>query len=149
MIRKIVFIALALFFIGCESKTETPYQKAQKIVETIVSFHENLVRLSIHAIPKGETKSRIIACNVKKKIGMFSHHEDILAITEKKTTLLHEGNKIDITMPILDQHGQAIAATGVTLLSVDGKEDNYYMNQAHIIAQELSAKILNSSKPLW
>lgn len=149
MISKIVFITLALVLVGCESKVATQYKEAQEIVETIVSSHDGLVRLSIHAIPDGETKSRIIACNVPKKLGMFSHDEDIKAITEKKTTLLHEDNKIDITMPIVNHQGQAVAATGVTLRYIDEKDDKFYINKAQGIAKELSAKIFNAPQPLW
>ena len=89
--------------------------EAQRLVERIVAKHPNLVRLTIHAPPTGQTQSRIIACNVHEKIGKPSDPEDLDAMKTGKVVVLEEGDKLDVTAPILDEAGQAVATTGITL----------------------------------
>ncbi len=67
----------------------------------------------------------------------------------KKTTVLQEGGNLDITAPVFDTSGNAIAATGITLPLQKGKTRESIVKKAELIAAQLTAEIQNSQKPLW
>jgi hypothetical protein len=123
--------------------------EAQRIVDQTMAKHPEIVRLTIHAVPTGETKSRIIACNISKKVGQLSDMEDLEAIRVKKTVVLREGNNLDVTAPILDRSGRAIAATGITLLFPKSTTEQALLKKAKSIALELTAAIHRVGRPLW
>ena len=145
-------IALLVFlFCACQTvpKKAQAFNEAQQLIEQTVAKHPNLVRLTIHAVPTGETVDKIIACNVREKLGKISDPEDIEARTSKKTTVLHEGNNLDVTAPILDKAGQAIAATGITLAIPPNTGEEALVKEAQAIAQELTTAIQTAGHPLW
>jgi hypothetical protein len=114
-----------------------------------VAKYPEIVRLTIHAVPTGETKSRIIACNIPKKLGQISDPEDLEAMKKKKTVVLREGDNLDVTAPILDKTGKAIAATGITLSFPKGATEDTVVKKAKSIAQELTVAVGEADKPLW
>ena len=79
----------------------------------------HIKRLTLHAQDEDTQKYRHIASSIVDIIGMPSHREDIEAIEQDKTVILYENmqneNFIDITQPIHDSKGNAIAALGVTV----------------------------------
>jgi hypothetical protein len=131
------------------SKKGQDFPEARQLVRQTVARHPNLVRLTIHAVPAGRTDSRIIACNVLEKIGKLSDPEDLEAVKTGKTVVLREGNNLDVTAPILDKTGRAIAATGITLALSPGRSEKDLRNEADKIARELTLAIQAANRPLW
>jgi len=147
---------LILFFVfetqavkQSQASEESRFSKAQGLVDNIVSKHPDLVRLTIHAVPAGEEGSRIIACNIKEKIGKLSDPEDLEAMKTGRTVTLKEGDNLDVTAPIRDEAGMPIAATGITLRFEKRESENEVIEKAKSIAEELTKAIQNAEKPLW
>lgn len=133
----------------CWATEESRFRKAQELVDNMVLKHPDLVRLTIHAVPAGEECSRIVACNIKEKIGKPSDPEDLEAMKTGKTVTLKEGDNLDVTAPILDKAGKPVAATGITLRFKKGETENELIEKAKSIAEELTIAIQNADKPLW
>ena len=75
-------------------------------------------RLTLHALDEKTQEYMHIASSVVSIIGTPSHQEDIDAILQNKSTLLYEikedGDRyLDITYPIVNTQGVAIAALGI------------------------------------
>jgi len=149
--RKIA-VTLTLVALSCCAEPpaeEDRFAAAQAIVESVVANHPDLMRLTIHAVPTGETTSRIIACNVAKKRGQPSDPEDLQAMKTLKTVILHESEMLDVTAPILDSAGRAIGATGITLNTSESATEEALVEKAHSIARELMEAIRRADGPLW
>jgi hypothetical protein len=144
-------VLLALLLCSCQltSKKGNEFSEAQRFVEQMVAKHPEIVRLTIHAVPTGETRSRIIACNVYEKRGKPSDPEDLEVMKTKKTVVLREGNNLDVTAAILDKAGKAIAATGITLTFPSNTSQEALVKKAEEIAQELTGAIQAAGQPLW
>jgi hypothetical protein len=145
----VVFLAFLLWSCQTAPKNGKEFSAAQRLVEQTVAKHPNLVRLTIHAVPTGGTKSKIIACNIREKIGKISDPEDLEAMKSKKTTVLQEGDNLDLTTPILDKAGQAIAATGITLAFPRNASEKALVTEAEEIARELTAAVRAAQQPMW
>ena len=128
---------------------ESQFRKAQELVEGMASKHPDLVRLTIHADPTGEETSRIIACNIKEKIGKPSDPEDLEAMKTGETIVLREGDNLDVTAPIWNKAGKPIAATGITLRFGKEETESDVVKKATAIAKELNTAIQNAKKTLW
>ena len=132
-----------------EAGAKGHFAQAQALVERIVSAHPEIVRLTIHAVPDGEEHSRIIACNLKEKIGKSSDPEDLEAMKTGKTIVLKEGDNLDVTVPIYDKAGKPIAATGITLPLKKGESEEEVIERARSIARLLSSAVQDAGGPLW
>ena len=88
-------------------------------------------------------------CNVAEKRGKPSDPEDLEAMKTGETVVLREGDALDVTAPILDPGGRAIAATGITLAFSEGATEDDLIEKAHGIARELTAAIRAAEEPLW
>lgn len=154
---KWTFVGFLIFFFifqsqavkVCWSSEESPFGNAQELVDRVVAKHPDLVRLTIHAVPTGEESSKIIACNIKEKIGKPSDPEDLEAMKTGEIVTLMEGDNLDVTAPIRDKGGKPIAATGITLRVSKGETESAVIDKAKSIADELTMAIQNSDKPLW
>lgn len=131
------------------SSEESRFRTAQKLLDKLASKYPDVVRLTIHAVPSGEEGSRIIACNIKQKIGATSDPEDLEVLTTNKIVVLREGDNLDVTAPIRGKAGKPVAATGITLRFKRGETENEVIEKAKSIAQELAIAIQNSNEPLW
>jgi iron complex outermembrane receptor protein len=128
---------------------ESHFGKAQELVDGLVAKHPGLVRLTIHAVPTGKEGSRIIACNIQEKIGKPSDPEDLEVMKANQIVVLKEGDNLDVTAPIRDKAGNAIAATGITLRFGQGETEDQVVQRAKAIAEELTTAIHNADKPFW
>ncbi len=81
--------------------------------------------------------------------GKPSDPEDLEAMKTKKATVLQEGGNLDITAPVLDTSGNAIAATGITLPFKKDATRESIIKKAELIAAQLTAEIQNAQKTLW
>ena len=145
----VVLLALLLCSCGASSVNGEESADVQRLVEQIVAKHPKLVRLTIHAVPTGETESRIIASNISDKLGNLSDPDDLRVMTTKETVVLREGNNLDVTMPILDQAGKAVAATGITLERDGITGEKALVMEAPTIAQELTTGIQAAKSLPW
>ena len=141
----------ALLFVGIASCSSTAVENsahpdAQRRLEQVVAQHPDIVRLTIHAVPRGETRSRIVATNVPAKLGAWSDPEDLQAMATQKPVMIEEGGNLDYTAPVVAGQGKAVAAVGVT---VQGTNKTDMLTSAILIAGELAASILEAEKPLW
>ncbi|MBE3070216.1 MAG: hypothetical protein IMZ66_08255 [Planctomycetes bacterium] len=128
---------------------KSDFPAAQALVDAAVAAHTDLVRLTIHAVPAGETQSRIIACNLAEKIGKPSAPEDLDAMKTGTMIVLKEGANLDVTAPIFDKRGRAIAAAGITLRIPGGATEEEMVEEAKTIAAALTTAIENAAAPLW
>jgi iron complex outermembrane receptor protein len=147
---KIGVLIAALLLCSCGSpSTSEKFSEAQRIVDQIVAKHPALVRLTIHAVPAGETESRIIACNIRNKIGKISDPEDLHVMSTKQAVVLREGTNLDVTMPILNKAGTAMAATGITIKDEGNRSEAALLKEADEIAEELTDEIQAMKKLPW
>ena len=142
-------VVLFILLPGCSSSSADRFKEAQALIDKTVAANPELVRLTIHAVPSGQTQSRIIACNVHEKLGKLDDPEDLEVVRIKKTIVLKEGDNLDVTAPILDKSDNAIAATGITLRGLNAANEAMLTQKAKSIAIELSQEIQKSDKPLW
>ncbi|MEA1991724.1 MAG: hypothetical protein U9N58_05960 [Thermodesulfobacteriota bacterium] len=148
-----LFIIAFLFQTGMVMESyasgDDHFSEAQDLIDKTVAKYLNIVRLTIHAVPAGKEGSRIIACNIKEKIGSFSDPEDLEVLKTNKAVILKEEDNLDVTAPICDKAGRPIAATGITLRFRKGETESQVVEKAKSIAKELTAAIQNSNTPLW
>ncbi len=146
----VLTVVLAMVSVSCLAVGAQPrHAAAQALIDSTVAAYPSIVRLTIHAIPTGQTQSRIIACNVGGKIGRLSDPEDLAAVAEDRTILLREGDDWDVTAPIRDTAGHPIAATGITLSLPPGTTEDEALIQAKAIAATLTDAIQSSPTPMW
>lgn len=140
-----------LVLISCQSAPtrNERFPDAQALVEGTAARTPNIVRLTIHAIPTGESQCTYIASTALERVGRASDPEDIEAMRTRKTVVKAEGDHADVTVPMFDRMGRAMAVAGITLSNPDGASEQDLVSQAKVIARELSAAITNSGKPLW
>jgi len=150
MVGTVVLTGL-LLMCSCQPvvKNGCNFKDAQMLIEKMVAEHPEIGRLTIHAVPTGQTQNIIVACNIREKLGKIADPEDLEVIKTKEIVVLKEGDNLDITAPILDKNGSAIAATGITLRGLNNTNEQALAEKAKAIAAELSQAIQNSSKPLW
>ncbi len=121
----------------------------QALIDRTVTDYPYIIRLTIHAVPEGEKESRIIACNLREKIGRLSDPEDIEAMQKNCVIVLEEGANIDVTAPVVDEAGRPIAATGITVSVAQGESKQKAVEKALFIARLLNSAISQSDYPLW
>lgn len=140
-----------LFVCSCQStvKSSSDFKDAQMLIDKMVAEHPEIVRLTIHAVPTGQTQNIIIACNIREKLGKISDPEDLEVMKTKKMVVLKEGDNLDVTAPILDKEGNAIASTGITLRGLNSTNEQALTEKDKAIAAELSQAVRNSPKSLW
>ena len=152
--RKVIGTVISaglLLVCSCQqtTKSSNDFKQAQTLIDKTMAAHPEIIRLTIHAVPKGQTQSRIIACNLREKLGKLDDPEDLEVVKTKKTIVLKEGDNLDVTTPILDKAGNAIAATGITLKGLNGNNEQRLTEKAKAIAAELSKAIQDSPEPFW
>jgi len=145
---KILTALLLLGATACASPVSRSslHPEAQRIVADVAARHADVVRLTIHAVPRQETRSRVIASNLAAKIGAWSDPEDLEAMRTRRAVTKEEGALLDHTAPVIDSSGVAIAAVGVT---VRGSDRAAMLASAEHVAHELATAILAASRPLW
>jgi len=122
------------------------FPAAQAIVEGIAARHGDLVRLTIHAVPTGGTRSRVIASSSAAKLDHWSDPEDLRALETGEPSDMMEGANLDYTEAVVDNSGNVIAAIGVT---VSGEGKPAMLESAKRIATETSAAIAQAPGKLW
>jgi len=167
MRTRIAVVLLGLLAASCQPPSEPPpgappsapppspktasaksdFPAVQALVDATVAQHTDVVRLTVHAVPAGETESRIIACNLPEKIGKPSDPEDLEAMKTGKMTVQKEGANLDVTAPILDKQGRPVAAAGITLRMPGGATEEEMVEEAKTIAAALTTVIQSAAGP--
>lgn len=148
---RISIALICLVLVACQSAPgdNQGYADAQDLVDRIARETPNVVRLTIHAVPKGETKSIYIASTATERVGQPSDPEDIEALKTGRTIVKKEGGHVDVTVPIPGAPGKIFAVVGVTLANPEGASEQALRNQATAIAQKIRKAIAGAEKPLW
>lgn len=143
-------VLMVLVLCSCaEGPANSRASAAQRLVDRVVAEHPTLVRLTIHAVPTGQTENRIVACNIGAKIGKLSDPEDLSVMRTGEAVVLREGTDVDVTLPILDEAGEVIAAAGITFEDPGTLGDEELMNEAEAIARELTAAVRAMKEVPW
>ena len=121
----------------------------QEIVQRVAASHSGVTRLTLHAIPTGTARARVVASTSPGKLGTWSDPEDLQVMATKAPVVLMDGANLDYTAPVLDGSGNAIATVGVTLAGGTSAGKEAETARAKEIAAEVTSAILAPGKPLW
>lgn len=150
MVRTNAFVMFLIAAAGCAAGCQGPAHEgsAQGIVDSIAKKHPGVVRLTLHALPKGESDLRVVASTAPEKRNKPSDPEDHKAMQNGEEVVLPEGENLDVTIPLPDASGNRMAVAGVTLAAA-GKSRDELVAQARAVAGELGAALRAAGKPLW
>lgn len=146
---RLVPLFLIAALAACASTKKAPYPDAQDIVDRVAARHPDLVRLTLHAVPEGETGCMQIASTMAERCGKPSDPEDLKAMQTGKQIVMDENGAVDVTVPILVMNGRPTAIAGVTLNKAAGATRDSTARKARGIAQELAAEVRAAGKPVW
>ena len=143
--RLIATLGILLLAACSSGPSPMAFDEAQGMVDEVATRHSDLVRLTIHAVPTGQKRSRVIASNVASKLDQWSDPEDLEAMQTGEPVTLMEGDDLDYTVPVM-QNGKAVAAVGVT---VKGSDKEAMLASAQCIARELIGQITSGMRLPW
>lgn len=114
------FVHVVDAFIANEESLQD-LEAVERLFVSITKKLPHIKRLTLHKQDKNTQQYWHVVSTVESHKNLPSHQEDIDAIVNNKTTILYEtgeqGEKyIDITYPITNEEGKAIAAMGVAVL---------------------------------
>ena len=138
-LRSALLTASLLMFSSCAGAPEPSGH--QTLVESVAAKNSDIVRLTLHLVPSGESDYKAVASTLASKIGKPSDPEDLEAIRTGKTVVLDEPGGIDVTIPIQMVNGKHTVAAGVTLKKSVGRVAA--INAANAIAAELENALAN------
>ena len=123
------------------------FHEAQQLVDSVVQRYPDLVRLTIHAIPSGESECRVIASSNPSRLGTMSDPEDLEAMASGKLSVIDAEDGFDVTIPVLPLDGRPTAVVGVTLRKPVDKEKG--IERAQHIAKAIADAAQSQPIPLW
>jgi len=141
-------LSIAVVLSACATM-KNPYPDAQAVVDRVADRHPDLVRLTLHAVPKGSMECTQVASTMAKRRGKASDPEDLKAMNTGEKVVLEEKGALDVTVPILMKNGKPTAIAGVTLKSGADSDRAALIKQAEKIAGELASEISAAGKALW
>lgn len=131
--------------LACVTPAKQGHAEAQQVVLATAADHAEVVRLTLHAIPAGESELHAVASTLRARLGTLSDPEDVVAFKGGGEIVLAEGDNTDVTLPIQDSAGKIVAVTGIT---VKGPREAG-ITLARSIADELARKLAKAQPPLW
>lgn len=87
-------------------------QKIQTLITQLKGTDPTIQEISVHA-NDASGKTMRVASTTTNIVGQPSDPEDIAAISENVKKIANDGSVVDVTMPLVNTKGQAIAAAGV------------------------------------
>ncbi|MFC5863206.1 hypothetical protein ACFPT7_12950 [Acidicapsa dinghuensis] len=83
---------------------------AQQLIVKLKNQHPEIQKLSLHAVPPGQTQSAIIASNLSEKIGKLSSPDDLAAVAAGQPNVhrVEQGKFWDTFVPVHDYRGDVI-----------------------------------------
>lgn len=144
------FVVLALVVLSaCGTFRRESFPEAQKLVGAVAQRYTEITRLTLHAVPTGETECRMLASTDQDRVGRVSDPEDLQAMRSGEEIVLDENGAIDVTVPVLPRQGVATAVVGVTLRHPEGRERAATIARAKEIARAVASAVQNSPEPMW
>ncbi|MCY3003671.1 MAG: hypothetical protein NTV21_17885 [Planctomycetota bacterium] len=131
--------------LACVAPTPQGHAQAQEVVLSMASQHAEVVRLTLHAIPAGESELRVVASTLRSRLGTPSDPEDVVAFKGGLEVVLAEGDNTDVTLPIKNSAGKVVAVTGITVKGA--REPGIAL--ARNLADELARNLSKTNPPLW
>lgn len=146
-------LVLALFLGACRSidPAADRFGGAQSLVNDTASRHSDVERLSLHAIPSGETRLITIASTDAARRGRRADPEDLDALRYNRSIKMREGKNLDVTVPLIGRSGAPVAIAGITVsLGGDSAEEEMEAEAtAMAVAEEMAQAIRESGSRLW
>ncbi|HTV06012.1 MAG TPA: hypothetical protein VME86_11640 [Acidobacteriaceae bacterium] len=89
-------------------QVDAPY--AEQLIQKIKSQHPEIQKLSLHAVPPGQTVNAIIASNYPQKVGKLSSPSDLqmVASGKPKVNRIQTGGFWDTFIPLHNRNGKTI-----------------------------------------
>ena len=83
---------------------------AQQLIVRLKDQHPEIQKLSLHAVPPGQTQSAIIASNLPEKVGKLSSPGDLATVAAGQPNVhrVEQGKFWDTFVPIHDREGHVI-----------------------------------------
>lgn len=120
----------------------------QAALKAVAVRHPEAVRLVLHAVPRGERRPRVVACNVPAHLGRPSGPEEVRAIRRGSTAVRWREGCFEVVVPLRDGRGRPVAALRVTLRPPRGGRREA-VRRALLIARELNEVLLKEGVPWW
>ncbi len=147
--RSLPILSLVVLAACAGAPDDAAYPAAHAVVDKVAGEHSDVVRLTLHAVPQGQSESRVIASTAPEKRGQPSDPEDLVALDTGEVQVLEEAGALDVTVPILVRGGKATAVAGVTLTAAQGADRSELITRARVIAEQIAAGVRAAEKPLW
>lgn len=83
---------------------------AEQMIVKLKAEHPEIQKLSMHAVPPGQTQWAIIASNYPKKVGKLSSPSDLQTVHEDQPVVhrIEKGHFWDTFVPVHGRHGKII-----------------------------------------
>ena len=147
MCRLAVLALVALS--ACGSFRRDSFPEAQQLVSAVAQRYTEVIRLTLHTVPSGETELRTIASTDPARVGRPSDPEDVQAMRSGEEVVLEESEAIDVPVPVLQLQGAATAVVGVTLRHPAGRAREATVLRAREIARAVANAVQRSPEPMW
>src|SRR5580700_11449678 len=110
---------------------------AQKLLDTTLAKHKEVVIMAMHVTPPGKADNVIIASNIGR-IGKKADEDDLRVIHTGKPNLEvnKTGDHFEVELVLEDQSGKTIGAVGIVFLNEKGK-DAEFQKKAEQIRDEM------------
>lgn len=131
--------------LACVAPPAEGHVQAQEVVVSMAAKHAEVVRLTLHVIPAGETELHVVASTLRSRLGTLSDPEDVVAFRGGLEIVLTEGDNTDVTLPIKNSAGKVVAVTGITVKGA--REPGIAL--ARSLADELARNLSKTNPPLW
>lgn len=149
--RRAIVSSGLLLVLGCSAAQgpDRDFRSVRALIDRTLENHPDIVWLTFHAVPTGQTRCKIVGSNSEEDIGRPSAPEDIETIQTRSATVLRDDRHLTVIVPILDKSGRAVASTGITFKRPDSESEESLVNQAKSIAREMSRDVQDASRPMW
>lgn len=146
--RRLAVLSFALVA-ACGVFRRDDFREAQQLVDALSQRYQEITRLTVHAVPAGESECRVIASTDPGRRGTSSDPEDQQALSTGEVVVLEEPGAIDVTVPVLPFEGKPTAVVGVTLRQPEGRSKEATVARAKEIAKAVADAAQNQPIPLW
>jgi hypothetical protein len=142
-----VFFSATLFGQAQSAANPQPLTYAQKLVNTTLAKHKEVVIMAFHVTPPDQTENVIIASNIGR-IGKKADEDDMRVINTGASNLEvnKTGNHFEDELPLLDQNGNRIGAVGIVFNYKAGDDKQKLAKRAQQVRDEMKKQIPSKEK---
>jgi hypothetical protein len=118
--------------------------RAQRLVDSVLAAHSEILILAIHATPPGSTTNVILGSNIGR-IGKPADEDDLRVIEkgEINREVNETGKRFEAELPLNDARGKRIGALGVVFAYRPGVDKEALVARAVRIRDELARQIVS------